>query len=88
MSGEPFLTAQAELIDAAVASIKSAVGIKPDFFTGGGTSDARFIAPWGAQTVEIGPINDSIHKLNEHVKISDLAKLSSVYEGILQRLLR
>ena len=88
LSGEPFLTAQAELIDAAVASIESAVGIKPDFFTGGGTSDARFIAPWGAQTVEIGPINDSIHKLNEHVKISDLAKLSSVYEGILQRLLR
>ena len=87
LSGEPFLTAQAELIDAAVASIESAVGIKPDFFTGGGTSDARFIAPWGAQTVEIGPINDSIHKINEHVNVADLPRLSAIYERILDRLL-
>ena len=87
-TGEPFLTSQADLIEAAVASIVAITGSKPEFFTGGGTSDARFIAPWGAQTVEIGPINDSIHKLNEHVKIEDLARLSRIYEGVLDRLLR
>jgi succinyl-diaminopimelate desuccinylase len=63
-------------------------GRKPDFFTGGGTSDARFIAPWGAQTVEIGPISDSIHKINEHVRIDDLEPLSAIYQSILERLMR
>jgi succinyl-diaminopimelate desuccinylase len=87
-TGEPFLTSHGELIKAAVASIEALAGNAPEFFTGGGTSDARFIAPWGAQTVEIGPINDSIHKLNEHVKIEDLARLSTIYEGVLDRLLR
>ncbi|WP_428313206.1 succinyl-diaminopimelate desuccinylase [Hydrocarboniphaga sp.] len=86
-TGEPFLTEQGELIRAAVASIQDLTGSAPEFFTGGGTSDARFIAPWGAQTVELGPINDSIHKLNEHVKIEDLERLSRLYEGILRRLL-
>ena len=86
-SGEPFLTQRGALIEAAVASIGELTGSAPEFFTGGGTSDARFIAPWGAQTVELGPINDSIHKLNEHVKIEDLERLSSMYEGILRRLL-
>jgi succinyl-diaminopimelate desuccinylase len=87
-SGEPFLTSHGALIKAAEASIAEVTGARPEFFTGGGTSDARFIAPWGAQTVEIGPINDSIHKLNEHVKIEDLARLSAIYEGVLERLLR
>jgi succinyl-diaminopimelate desuccinylase len=86
-TGEPFLTEQGELIKAAVSCIEALTGSAPEFFTGGGTSDARFIAPWGAQTVELGPINDSIHKLNEHVKIEDLERLGKMYEGILSRLL-
>lgn len=88
LSGEPFLTRQAELIDTARAVVRDLTGQDPECFTGGGTSDARFIAPWGAQTVEIGPINASIHKLNEHVRIADLEPLSRIYEGILQRLMR
>jgi succinyl-diaminopimelate desuccinylase len=59
----------------------------PEHFTGGGTSDARFIAPLGAEVVEIGPINDSIHKIDEHVRIDDLERLSLIYEGVLRRLL-
>lgn len=86
-TGEPFLTARGALIEAAEAAITQVCGLKPELFTGGGTSDARFLAPWGAQTVEIGPINDSIHKLNEHVRIADLEPLSAIYENILDRLL-
>ena len=87
LSGEPFLTRQAELVEAARAAVQDVTGLDPERFTGGGTSDARFIAPWGAQTVEIGPINASIHKLNEHVRIADLEPLSRIYEGVLRRLL-
>jgi len=88
LSGEPFLTRKGELIDAAEAAIQQTTGRVPEHFTGGGTSDARFIAPWGAQTVEIGPINDSIHQIDEHVNVADLDPLSAIYEGILERLLR
>lgn len=88
LSGEPFLTRRGALIEAAEAACLQVAGRKPEFFTGGGTSDARFIAPWGAQTVEIGPINDSIHKINEHVRIADLEPLSAIYENILETLLR
>lgn len=86
-TGEPFLTRQGVLINAANAAIQQVTGLTPEPFTGGGTSDARFIAPWGAETVEIGPINDSIHKINEHVKVADLDRLSAIYEGILRQLL-
>lgn len=86
LSGEPFLTRQGALIHAAEASIGEVTGLKPQQFTGGGTSDARFISPWGAETIEIGPINDSIHKLNEHVRVADLDPLARIYEGILRRL--
>ena len=58
---------------------------KPD--TGGGTSDGRFIAPTGAEIVELGPLNASIHKIDEHVPIADLEPLSRIYEGIMERLL-
>ncbi|HEX4872684.1 MAG TPA: succinyl-diaminopimelate desuccinylase [Nevskiaceae bacterium] len=85
-SGEPFLTRRGELIEAAEASIRAVTGLTPEPFTGGGTSDARFIAPWGAQTVEIGPINDSIHKIDEHVRVEDLEPLTQIYQGILERL--
>lgn len=86
-TGEPFLTRQGKLIAAAQASIAEHTKLTPELFTGGGTSDARFIAPLGTEVIELGPINDSIHKLNEHVKVADLDTLSALYEGILQRLL-
>lgn len=87
LSGLPFLTQPAELVQAAEASIQTETGLTPERFTGGGTSDARFIAPMGTQVVEIGPINDSIHKINEHVNVADLEPLSRIYEGVLRRLL-
>ena len=86
-TGEPFLTRSGELITAAQNAIARVTGLTPELFTGGGTSDARFIAPWGAQVIEIGPINDSIHKLNEHVKVADLDRLSAIYERVLELLL-
>ena len=86
LSGEPFLTEQGAAIAAAQAAIREVTGLTPELFTGGGTSDARFISPWGAQTLEIGPVNDSIHKLNEHVIVADLDRLSAIYEGTLRRL--
>ena len=86
-TGEPFLTRQGELIAAAQRSIGEVTGLQPELFTGGGTSDARFLAPWGAEVVEIGPINDSIHKLNEHVAVADLEPLSQIYQKILNVLL-
>ncbi len=87
-SGEPFLTRRGALIEAAETVLRNHAGSQPECFTGGGTSDARFIAPWGAQTVEIGPINDSIHKIDEHVRIADLEPLAAIYQGVLERLLR
>lgn len=86
-SGEPFLTRQDSLVGAAETAIAQITTLKPELFTGGGTSDARFLAPWGAEVVEIGPINDSIHKLNEHVNVADLERLSQIYEHILDQLL-
>lgn len=86
LSGEPFLTQHGALITAAQVAIAQETGLVPELFTGGGTSDARFISPWGAETVEIGPVNDSIHKINEHVLVADLERLSAIYEGLLHRL--
>jgi succinyl-diaminopimelate desuccinylase len=86
-TGEPFVTRHGALIAAAEAAIRDVTGGATEHFTGGGTSDARFLAPLGAEVVEIGPINDSIHKIDEHVRIDDLERLSSIYEGVLRRLL-
>jgi succinyl-diaminopimelate desuccinylase len=86
-SGEPYLTGPGKLIDAAQAAVGEVTGLAPQLFTGGGTSDGRFISPWGAEVVEIGPINDSIHKVDEHVKVADLPRLSAIYEGVIDRLL-
>ncbi len=86
-SGEPYLTEPGALIDAASAAVQQVTGHTPALFTGGGTSDGRFIAPWGAQVVEIGPVNDSIHKVNEHIRVDDLPRLSAIYERILDQLL-
>lgn len=87
LSGLPFLTRRGALIEAASAAIREVTGLTPSLFTGGGTSDARFIAPMGTEVVEIGPVNDSIHKVDEHVRVIDLDALSAVYEGVMQRLL-
>jgi succinyl-diaminopimelate desuccinylase len=87
LSGQPFLTPSGALVEAAVASISDITGTKPELSTSGGTSDGRFIAPTGAQVVEIGPINATIHKLNEVVLAADLPRLTAIYRGILERLL-
>jgi succinyl-diaminopimelate desuccinylase len=87
LSGNPFLTRQGELIDAAHDAIKSVTGFETRDDTGGGTSDGRFIAPTGAQVIELGPLNESIHKINEHVGLEDLEILTNIYEQILVNLL-
>lgn len=83
LSGNPFLTDPGALIDAAHAAIRKVTGYDTIDDTGGGTSDGRFIAPTGAQVIELGPLNESIHKINENVSIDDLAMLSAIYENIL-----
>ena len=86
-SGKPFLTEKHKLIDAVEASIKEQIKIsKIKRSTEGGTSDGRFIAPTGSEVVEFGPRNESIHKINESVKVSDLDKLSEIYKRIITKL--
>jgi succinyl-diaminopimelate desuccinylase len=87
LSGLPFLTASGRLVEATVASIHDVTGQEPELSTAGGTSDGRFIAPTGAQVVEVGPVNATIHKLNEQVLVADLPRLARIYQGILERLL-
>jgi succinyl-diaminopimelate desuccinylase len=87
ISGYPFLTAEGELLQAARQAIKQHTGLDTDLQTTGGTSDGRFIAPTGAQVLELGPVNDSIHKVNEHVDTGELDKLSDIYQSILVNLL-
>lgn len=87
LSGQPFLTPAGELVEATRAAIQTECGYETTLSTSGGTSDGRFIAPTGAQVLELGPINESIHKVNEHVSVVDLDLLSRIYEGILTRLL-
>jgi succinyl-diaminopimelate desuccinylase len=87
LSGNPFLTKQSDLIDAAHAAIKTITGYKTEDDTGGGTSDGRFIAPTGAQVIELGSLNESIHKINEHIDLNDLEVLSAIYEQLLLNLL-
>ncbi|KEA64731.1 N-succinyl-L,L-diaminopimelate desuccinylase [Marinobacterium lacunae] len=87
LSGNPFLTAAGSLVDASRQAIQAVTGLDTVLSTSGGTSDGRFIAPTGAQVVELGPVNATIHKIDERVKVADLDTLSSVYENILARLL-
>ena len=87
LSGQPFLTPAGELVEAARKAIQSQVGITTVLSTSGGTSDGRFIAPTGAQVVELGPVNATIHQTNECVNIAELDKLSDIYEEILKQLL-
>jgi len=87
LSGLPFLTSEGELVEAAVAAIKNVCGLDTALSTSGGTSDGRFIAPTGAQVLELGPTNGTIHQINECVVAEDLNTLSEVYEHILLHML-
>jgi succinyl-diaminopimelate desuccinylase len=87
LSGAPFLTTRPELIEATQAALETVVGRRARPDTGGGTSDGRFVAPTGAQVVELGALNGTIHKVNEHVSLKDIDTLSAVYEQILVNLL-
>ncbi|MEO5702824.1 MAG: succinyl-diaminopimelate desuccinylase [Gammaproteobacteria bacterium] len=88
LSGHPFLTPEGRLVEATRAAIKKVMAIDTELSTSGGTSDGRFIAPTGAQVVELGVVNATIHKLNECVKVTELDALSSIYQGTLENLLR
>ena len=87
VSGEPFYTPQGPLSDAVCAAVAAVAGKPPKLSTGGGTSDGRFIAALGAQIVELGVINASIHKVNEQVRAVDIDDLHRMYVGVLERLL-
>jgi succinyl-diaminopimelate desuccinylase len=87
LSGNPFLTPGGELVQAAQQAIKQVTGLETELSTAGGTSDGRFIAPTGAQVLELGPINDSIHKIDEHVDVAQLDELHEIYKRIMIQLL-
>lgn len=87
LSGEPFLTAPGPLTDAVVQAVTEYRDEAPELSTGGGTSDGRFIAPAGTDVVELGPVNASIHKIDEHVRVADVISLTGLYRRILELLL-
>lgn len=87
LSGQPFLTDTGELLAAVVAAVEEVNHQAPALLTTGGTSDGRFIAQMGAQVVELGPVNATIHKVNECVRIADLEKLTDMYQKTLNHLL-
>ncbi|MFQ3236239.1 MAG: succinyl-diaminopimelate desuccinylase [Paraglaciecola sp.] len=86
-NGQPFLTDSGKLVEATQLAIAAITGRETQLSTAGGTSDGRFIAPTGAQVIELGPVNATIHKVNECVKMSDLKSLEAIYEQILVELL-
>ncbi|HEX9300765.1 MAG TPA: succinyl-diaminopimelate desuccinylase [Casimicrobiaceae bacterium] len=86
-SGKPYLTPRGKLVEVVTEAVRELAGATPEISCTGGTSDGRFIAEICPEIVELGPVNASIHKLNERVKIADLARLSAVYRRILERLL-
>lgn len=87
LSGQPFLTAEGDLVEATVASIREVTGLSTELSTAGGTSDGRFIAPFGTQVVELGPVNATIHKVDECASVADIDQLSIIYQRILEKLL-
>ncbi len=87
LSGLPFLTAEGELVAAAQTAIRNVTGLDTELSTSGGTSDGRFIAPTGAQVLELGVLNASIHQIDEHVNVADLDPLTDIYTQILEQLL-
>lgn len=87
LNGLPFLTDRGPLVEAAVKAVRQVQGFETSLETTGGTSDGRFIAPTGAQVVELGPCNGTIHKIDEHVRVADLELLTDMYEAMLWHLL-
>lgn len=87
LSGKPFLTQPGKLIDAVRQTVTEHTGSAPELSTGGGTSDGRFISPAGTNVVELGPVNASIHKIDEHVKIGDVIALTGMYRRIMELML-
>ncbi len=87
LSGNPFLTPEGELVAAARDSIREVMQLETELSTNGGTSDGRFIAPTGAQVVELGPVNATIHKVNERVEIAELDRVKAIYQRMLEKLL-
>lgn len=87
LSGRPFLTEPGDLISAVSLAVEEHTGRAPELSTGGGTSDGRFISPAGTDVVELGPVNASIHKIDEHVLIKDIVTLTSMYRRICEKLL-
>jgi succinyl-diaminopimelate desuccinylase len=87
LSGQPFLTSEGALVEAAQQAIMEVTGQHTELSTAGGTSDGRFIAPTGAQVLELGPVNESIHKINENIRLDAIDTLSEIYEKILRNLL-
>jgi succinyl-diaminopimelate desuccinylase len=87
LSGQPFLTGRGVLVDAAIDAIAKVAGIAPQLSTAGGTSDGRFIAPSGAEVIELGPCNATIHKINERVLVQDLEALALIYQRVITSLL-
>lgn len=86
LSGQPFLTRRGNLVAATLKAIQETVNIDTELSTAGGTSDGRFIAPTGAEVVELGPCNATIHQINECVSVSDLSQLTRIYQRILEHL--
>lgn len=87
LSGQPFITERGDLVQAAINCIARTTGLEAELSTAGGTSDGRFIAPIGTQVVELGPVNQSIHRVDENVSIDDLNTLTKIYKNILHELL-
>ena len=87
LSGEPFLTQPGKLINAVHQAVTEHTGSAPELSTGGGTSDGRFISPAGVDVVELGPVNASIHKIDEHVKVDDVVALTGMYRRIMELML-
>lgn len=87
LSGKPFLTQEGKLTNAVVQAVEEIAGSKPELSTGGGTSDGRFISPAGVDVVELGPVSASIHKIDEHVNIEDVVRLTSMYQRIMELML-
>jgi succinyl-diaminopimelate desuccinylase len=86
VSAEPFLTPRGALVDALAATVESVAGVRPSLSTSGGTSDGRFLAGFAQEVVEFGPLNDTIHKIDERIRIADLGPLSSIYEQTVRAL--
>lgn len=86
LHGDPYLTPHGNLTKAVTETVKDAIGVMPAFSTAGGTSDGRFFAKTGAEVIELGPVNKSIHQIDEHVSVSELIKLSELYKNILVNL--